>query len=29
MKGSDQDIWMVLNHKANTATPLRKWLTGG
>ena len=28
IKGREDNVWMVLDHKANTATLLKKWLTG-
>lgn len=28
LEGHPKSLWMVWNHKANTATPLRDWLSG-
>ncbi|MFC7377731.1 toll/interleukin-1 receptor domain-containing protein [Brevundimonas sp. GCM10030266] len=29
INGEPKPLWMVLDHRANTATPLRRWLSGG
>lgn len=29
LEGQAENVWMVLDHRANTGIPLRRWLSGG